>query len=128
MEPEAAPPATNPEAPPPASKPRRRLVLRIFLWTVVLLLLAAAVVPHYAKARVTECKNACVNLLRQIEGAIEQWALEEKKQVGDPPNETAIAQYIKGGEIPKCPLNNQPYNLGKIGELPTCSVPGHSLQ
>jgi len=129
MEPDANPAAAGAETPPPAGKPRpRRLALRMSLWTVALVLLVLAVVPYFAKARVTECKNSCVNLLRQIEGAKEQWALEARKNPGDPPDEAAIARYLKGGEIPTCPLDKRPYQVGNVGELPRCSVPGHSLQ
>ena len=45
---------------------------------LVVLLLLAVLLPSYGPARVTESKNACINYLRQIDGAKEQWALERR--------------------------------------------------
>src|SRR5437667_11160723 len=35
--------------------------------------------PNFIKARTTSQMNACINNLRQVDGAIQQWALEQKK-------------------------------------------------
>lgn len=113
----------------PTPKPRRsRRKFKIVLGIVAVAVLALIAIPNFVKARSTECKNSCVNILRQIDGAKEQWALEASKNPGDPPDEAAIARYIKGGEMPTCPLDKRPYQVGNVGELPRCSVPGHSLQ
>ena len=45
-------------------------------------LLAAIAIPNFVKARTSAQKNACIANMRQIEGAKEQWALENKKTEG----------------------------------------------
>ena len=75
-------------------------------------------------------QNACINNLRQIDAAKQQWALEKGKKVGDPVTEADIKPYIKldaNGNLPKCPAGGK-YTIGKVGETPTCSIPGHVLQ
>ncbi len=42
-------------------------------------MLAAVAFPNYVKARTTSQKNACIDNLRQLDGAVQQWALENKK-------------------------------------------------
>jgi len=37
---------------------------------------AAIAIPNFIRARTTSQMNACINNLRQIDGAIQQWALE----------------------------------------------------
>ena len=71
-------------------------------------------------------RNACINNLRQIDGAKNEWALEKRKQNGTAVTEADITPYIKGGVLPKCPGGGK-YTIGKVGELPTCSIAGHAL-
>ena len=69
--------------------------------------------------------NACINNLRQLDGAKQQWALEGKKEGRDIPTEREITEYLKDG-IPKCPAGGV-YTLGSVEVVPTCSVAGHAL-
>jgi len=54
------------------------------------------------KARATAQKNTCINNLKQIDGAKEQWAIETKKSAGSATDNAAVNAYIKGG-APTCP-------------------------
>jgi uncharacterized phage infection (PIP) family protein YhgE len=74
----------------------------------------------------TTQRNACINCLRQIDGAKQQWALETKKTVGAIPNPQDIAPYLKDRVIPSCPAGGT-YTLNAVGVHPTCSIPGHVL-
>jgi hypothetical protein len=47
-------------------------------------------------------RAACIRNLHMIDGAKEQWALENKRSAGDAVDETAVNRYIKGGG-PRCP-------------------------
>jgi hypothetical protein len=67
----------------------------------------------------------CINNLRQIDGAKQQWALENRKTITDVPTEKDVAPYLKNA-IPKCPGGGT-YTLGAAGAAPTCSIPGHAL-
>ena len=70
--------------------------------------------------------DACLNNLRQLDGAKQQWALENKKAVTDIPTAKDIADYLPDGMIPKCPAGGA-YTLKAMDSAPTCSVAGHAL-
>jgi len=94
-----------------------------------LIALIAALPFVWRKFVYTRCafpaSSACINILRQIDGAKQQWALEKRKETNDIPSMIDIAQYIHGG-IPKCPVGGV-YTLGPVAESPRCSISGHSL-
>jgi hypothetical protein len=74
-------------------------------------------------------RNTCINRLRQIDAAKNQWALENNKPATAVPTATDIAPYIKldaDGNIPGCPAGGT-YTIGAVGVSPTCSLPGHVL-
>ncbi|HSY74405.1 MAG TPA: hypothetical protein VK810_02955 [Dongiaceae bacterium] len=74
-------------------------------------------------------RNKCINNLRQIDAAKQQWALENNKTATDVPTAQDIAPYIKldaNGNIPGCPSGGT-YTIGAVGVPPTCSIPGHVL-
>ena len=70
--------------------------------------------------------NACLNNLRQIDSAKQQWALENKKPVSAPVSAQDIQPYLPNNALPVCPLGGL-YALHTVGLLPTCSIPGHVL-
>ena len=70
--------------------------------------------------------SGCLNNLRIIEGAKDQWALENKKGVGDAVSAQDILPYIKNNALPACPQGGV-YTLNAVGAPPTCSMPGHVL-
>jgi hypothetical protein len=70
--------------------------------------------------------NGCINNLRQIDGAKQQWALESKKGESAFPTPKDLAPYFKDGVIPGCPAGGK-YTLNNVGAAPTCSVVGHAL-
>jgi hypothetical protein len=89
-------------------------------------LMAAIAIPSFVKARSTSQKNACINNLRQLDAAKEQWALVERMTNGAPVDAAGVLQYIKGGTMPVCPQGGE-YTLNPIGTDPECSIPGHTL-
>ena len=54
-------------------------LVEIMIVVAIIGLLAAIAIPNFVKARTTAQKNACVANLKQIDGAVQQWALEQKK-------------------------------------------------
>lgn len=87
-------------------------------------MMAAIAIPSFVKARSTSQGNACINNLRQLDSAKEQWALEQMKNDGDEADVTGVCEFIKGGTIPTCPQGGV-YELNAIGSDPTCNIPGH---
>jgi hypothetical protein len=87
---------------------------------------SAVAIPNYVRARATTRNYSCINNLRMFDAAKEQWALVENKPIGAEVVEKEVLQYIKGATLPVCPQGGR-YTLGPIGQLPTCSFPGHQL-
>ena len=77
--------------------------------------------------------SSCIANLKQIQGAVEQWALENK--ITNAAHRVTMAdisggadKYIKQSintEL-KCPAGGA-YSVTTVGEEPRCSVAGHSL-
>jgi septal ring factor EnvC (AmiA/AmiB activator) len=70
--------------------------------------------------------NACINNLRQIDAAKQQWALENDKPANTIPTAQDILPYLQGGIFPVCPSGGA-YTINAVAAPPTCSVPGHVL-
>lgn len=79
-----------------------------------------------ANVRSMSQENVCVNNLRMMEAAKEQWALVNKKDTGAEVKESDIIQYLGEGKMPKCPQGGT-YSLETIGTNARCSHPGHEL-
>src|SRR5579864_8090153 len=88
-------------------------LVEIMIVVAIIGLLAAIAIPNFVRARNTSQKNACINNLRQIDGAKNQWALENKKQDTDTPANSDIQVYLKGNVVPTCPSNGS-YNLNNV--------------
>src|SRR5216117_60159 len=54
-------------------------LVEIMIVVAIIGLLAAIAIPNFIKAREASQKNACIANLRQIDGAKQTWALEQKK-------------------------------------------------
>jgi len=78
-------------------------------------LLAALSIPNFVKSRSTSQANATINNLRQIDGAISEWALETKKSPTDVPTEEDLKPYLYGGKLPQ-PVMGEKYVLGSASE------------
>ena len=73
--------------------------------------------------------NACINNLRQLDGAKQQWGLEYKKSTNDIPTWDDIRPYIRqtpSGQMPPC-TSTGTYTLGRLDEPPRCSVMEHNM-
>ncbi len=99
--------------------------IRLFLYFSGIGILAAVGLPNFIKSRSTSCCNACVNNLRQIDAAAQQFALERNLKTGDkinfPDDLTPYIKLDKNGKIPPCPQGGV-YSIKKVGDTPTCSL------
>ena len=108
-------------------------LVEIMIVVAIIGLLAAIAIPNFVKARNTAQANACINNMRQIDSAIQQWALETGKKDSDAPDATAVATYIKGNAMPRCPAGGDYQLAASVGTTPvvTCpneaSTPPHKL-
>ena len=103
-------------------------LVEIMIVVAIIGLLAAIAIPNFVRARTTAQTNACINNLRQIDGAKEQWALENNEATGDACTAADVAPYIKGGFPAECPAGSS-YTVNVVGTDPTCglSAQGHEL-
>src|SRR5437016_7976197 len=76
-------------------------LVEIMIVVAIIGLLAAIAIPNFVRARTQSQMNACINNLRQIDGAIQQWALEQKKDPAATVAFSDIAPYLKNSVI--CP-------------------------
>ena len=101
-------------------------LVEIMIVVAIIGLLAAIAVPSFMKARETSQQNACINNLRQIDGAIDQWAIENNMSTGEDVVDTELDEYIKAGYPPECPAGGA-YSVTVIGDPPECTEDGHEL-
>jgi prepilin-type N-terminal cleavage/methylation domain-containing protein len=95
-------------------------LVEIMIVVAIIGLLAAIAIPNFVRARNTAQQNACINNLRQIDGAKQQWALELKKTDTDSPTSDDVKVYIKNSKFPNCPASGT-YTIGLVNTDPTCS-------
>ena len=102
-------------------------LVEIMIVVAIIGLLAAIAIPNFIKAREASQKNACIANLKQIDGAKNTWALENKKVNTDTPLDGDLfgnTLYIR--EKPGCPANGT-YTLSDVQTKPLCSVGGHTI-
>jgi len=104
-------------------------LVEIMIVVAIIGLLAAIAIPSFINARNTSRKNACINNLRQIDGAKEQYALQENLSAGG--SEPALAtlvgpdKWIKATPICKA---GGTYTVNVISTDPACTYAnGHNL-
>ena len=100
-------------------------LVEIMIVVAIIGLLAAIAIPNFVKARATSQANACINNMRQVDAAANQFALEKGKKTGDPITmATDLTPYIKlnsAGAIPPCPAGGT-YACATVGATVTCSL------
>jgi prepilin-type N-terminal cleavage/methylation domain-containing protein len=106
-------------------------LVEIMIVVAIIGLLAAIAIPNFIKARTTSQKNACINNLRQIDGAKQQWALENNQSSGATPASAAIQPYLgrgSAGKLPTCPSGGTggsfgaSYTMGSLSVAPVCKI------
>src|SRR3974377_2241157 len=72
-------------------------LVEIMIVVAIIGLLAAIAIPNFIRARTTAQQNACINNLRQIDGAIQQFALENNASAATTVNAVQITPYMGRG-------------------------------
>lgn len=105
-------------------------LVEIMIVVAIIGLLAAIAIPNFVRARQTSQTNACINNLRQIDAAKQQWALENGKTASASPGSASLNPYIgrsmNGADL-YCPLSKGTSwggysgKINAVNVLPECS-------
>jgi type II secretory pathway pseudopilin PulG len=94
-------------------------------------LLAGIAIPSMIHARSQTQKNLCINNLRLIDGAKQQWAFEQNESSANTPVQADLQPYVNrngSGIMPVCPSGSlgstfaQTYAIEIVGEMPECLI------
>lgn len=107
--------------------------MEIMIVVAIIGLLACVAIPNWVHARTNSQTNTCINNLRQIDAAKQQWAIETKQSTNATPAFTDISSFLKS--VVLCPAGgpnstfNSSYIIGNVATKPTCQIyPGtHAL-
>jgi len=112
---------------------RKRLVskggftlVELIMVVFIIGLLIAFLIPNFIRARATTLTNKCVNNLRLIQAAKENYAIENPVPYDTVPSEADIQIYLKMGEMPSEPMGST-YSINALNTGATCNsgLPGH---
>ena len=98
-------------------------LVEIMIVVAIIGLLAAIAIPNFVRARTASQTNACINNLRVIDGAIQQWALENKQAETQTVTEANITPFLKN-PVTVCPSGGttfaDSYTVGDVATAPVC--------
>jgi prepilin-type N-terminal cleavage/methylation domain-containing protein len=99
-------------------------LVEIMIVVLIIGLLAAIAVPGFARARADARAKTCVNNLRLIEAAKDQWAMATNAAEGDAVvvADDEYIQQFKGNTEPVCPVGSTAYTVGVVGSPPECAA------
>jgi prepilin-type N-terminal cleavage/methylation domain-containing protein len=91
-------------------------LVEIMIVVAIIGLLATLAVPGFVRARKQSQGRRIVNDVRQMDAAIDQWALENGKTDGTTVDQTACAAYMKGNTWKTTDLLGNAYSFaGGVG-------------
>jgi len=97
-------------------------LVEIMIVVAIIGLLAAIAIPNFVRARTQSQKNACINNLRQIDGAVQQWALENKQAPAAAVATSDVLPYLKSAVV--CPAGGttfgNSYTVTTVAAKPVC--------
>jgi prepilin-type N-terminal cleavage/methylation domain-containing protein len=106
-------------------------LVEIMIVVAIIGLLAAIAIPNLTRSRTTSQTNLCIDNLRMLDAAKQQWALENGEVATATPAGTDVQPYLGSGNgtLPICPLDpNSPpsfttsYTLGNCQTSPVCQI------
>ena len=109
-----------------ASKKTGFTLLELMLVVATIGMLASIAIPSSVRARATSSRNFCLNGLRQIDCAIQDFALENKKSPSDPVTQSDVTPYLRNSLF--CPAGgttfSDSYQVTDVATPPVCISKG----
>ena len=112
-------------------------IIEIMIVVAVIGLLAAIAIPNFIRARGASQMNACINNLRQIDGAVQQWALENNADTSSTVTTADITAYLgrdSSGSVASvfCPADPtktfaNSYLIVDVSTRPVCQILGGNI-
>jgi prepilin-type N-terminal cleavage/methylation domain-containing protein len=105
-------------------------LIEIMIVVAIIGMLATMAIPGFIHAHAVARTNACINNLRCIDNAKQQWALEKRATDTAIPLGSDLQPYLgptAGGELPSCPLDAaqsfaSSYSPQSVAEKPLCLI------
>ena len=101
-------------------------MVELMIVVAVIGLLAAIAVPSFVRARTVSQTSACINNLRQIDDAAQEWALDNHMAADATVSFANIQSYLKNAIL--CPSAGagatfaDSYTLTTVSNKPACNV------
>ncbi|MDF3129171.1 type II secretion system protein [Kiritimatiellaeota bacterium B1221] len=101
-------------------------LVEIMIVVMIIGLLAAIALPSFKKARDEAREKSCINSLRLIEAAKDQYAIDNDIASGTVIPNTELQNYMKGETMPTCPSNGT-ISANGVDTPASCTTSGHEL-
>jgi prepilin-type N-terminal cleavage/methylation domain-containing protein len=95
-------------------------LVEIMIVVAIIGLLAAIAIPNFVRARESAQLNSIANNLRILEGAKEQWALENKKATTDTVTTDLLTGFLKNNTL--VPVVGETYQAATVADLITAQT------
>jgi prepilin-type N-terminal cleavage/methylation domain-containing protein len=97
-------------------------LVEIMIVVAIIGLLASMAIPNFRRSGETARREVCIGNLQQIEGAIQRWSLEMKKDESQAVTYSDIRSYLQRSVV--CPAGGtsfeDSYTITTVEATPTC--------
>ena len=108
-------------------------LVEIMIVVAIIGLLAAIAIPNFVRARSTSQMNTCINNMRQLDAAKQQWALETGQSATVVPGPSDVQPFLgragSTGSLDSviCPLDpaksfTTSYEVNQVDTAPACLI------